>query len=41
MESKNQQDKIDELKMELKSIHEENIELKCEIRELKDLIKNK
>lgn len=34
-------DEINELKNELKSIHDENAELKREIVELKDLIKNK
>ena len=41
LENENKDDKINELKTELESIHDENAELKREIVELKKLIKNK
>lgn len=41
IENEDKTDEIEELKRELKSIHNENAELKHEIMELKELIKNK
>ncbi len=41
LKNENKDDKINELKTELESIHDENAELKREIVELKKLIKNK
>lgn len=41
LENKNTDDEISKLKKELKSIHDENAELKHEMMELKELIKNK